>query len=93
MNDFNSYKSYNAHMRSFLFIALAFFSLQVIADDKARPAPHNKIGHTKQSAEEKKGSFFYKLFNNESDLMGRIIIKISLIVILKYYLRLRNLLI
>ena len=70
MNDFNSYKSYNAHMRSFLFIALAFFSLQVIADDKARPAPHNKIGHTKQSAEEKKDSFFYKLFNNESDLMG-----------------------
>ena len=45
-------------------------SLQVIADDKARPAPHNKIGLTKQSAAEKKDSFLYKIFNNESDLMG-----------------------
>ena len=57
-------------MRSILFIALAFLSLQVIADDKARPAPHNKIGLTKQSAAEKKDSFLYKIFNNESDLMG-----------------------
>tara|TARA_Y100000816_G_scaffold233158_1_gene178550 strand:- start:54 stop:371 length:318 start_codon:yes stop_codon:yes gene_type:complete len=57
-------------MRSILFIALALLSLQVIADDKARPAPHNKIGLTKQSAAEKKDSFLYKIFNNESDLMG-----------------------
>ena len=57
-------------MRSILFIALALLSLQVIADDKARPAPHNKIGLTKQSAAEKKDSFLYKFFNNESDLMG-----------------------
>ena len=56
-------------MRSILFIALALLSLQVIADDKARPAPHNKIGLTKQSAAEKKDSFLYKIFNNESDLM------------------------
>ena len=62
-------RSYNAHMRSILFIALALLSLQVIAD-KARPAPHNKIGLTKQSAAEKKDSFLYKIFNNESDLMG-----------------------
>ena len=70
MNDFSSYKSYNAFMRSFLFIALAFLSMQIIADDKARPAPHNKIGHTKKSAQEKEGTFFYKLFNSEADLMG-----------------------
>ena len=57
-------------MRSILFIALALLTLQVIADDKARPAPHNKIGLTKQSAAEKKDSFLYKIFNNESDLMG-----------------------
>ena len=57
-------------MRNILFIALAFLSLQVIADDKARPGPHNKIGYHKQSAEEKKDTFFYKLFNEELDLMG-----------------------
>ena len=70
MNDFISYKSYNAFMRSFLFIAIAFLAMQVIADDKARPSPHNKIGLTKKSAQEKEGSFFYKLLNDESDLMG-----------------------
>ena len=57
-------------MRSILFIAIAFLSLQVIADDKARPGPHNKIGHTKQDTAEKKDTFFYKLFNDELDLMG-----------------------
>ena len=57
-------------MRSFVFIAVAFLSLQVIADDKARPSPNNKIGHTKQSVEEKKNSFFYKLWNDDLDLMG-----------------------
>ena len=41
-------------MRSILFIAIAFLSMQVIADDKARPAPHNKIGYTKKDATEKK---------------------------------------
>tara|TARA_A100001388_G_C28351893_1_gene303758 strand:- start:44 stop:400 length:357 start_codon:yes stop_codon:yes gene_type:complete len=70
MNDFISYKSYNANMKSILFIAIAFLSMQVIADDKARPAPHNKIGHTKKSDQEKKDSFIYKLWNNESDIMG-----------------------
>ena len=57
-------------MRSILFIAIAFLSMQVIADDKARPAPHNKIGYTKKDATEKKDTFFYKLFNDELDLMG-----------------------
>ena len=57
-------------MRSILFIAIAFLSLQVIADDLARPGPHNKIGHTKQDAAEKKDTFFYKLFNEELGLMG-----------------------
>ena len=55
-------------MRSILFIAIAFLSLQVIADDLARPGPHNKIGHTKQDAAEKKDTFFYKLFNDELDM-------------------------
>ena len=57
-------------MRIFLFLALAFFSFQSLADEKARPGPHNKIGHTKQSEENKKETFFYKLFNNELDIMG-----------------------
>ena len=57
-------------MRSILFIAIAILSLQVIADDKARPGSHNKIGHTKQDSAEKKDTFFYKLFNDELDLMG-----------------------
>ena len=39
-------------MRSILFIALALLSFVSIADDKARPAPHNKIGLTKQAQEE-----------------------------------------
>ncbi|GIR42453.1 MAG: hypothetical protein CM15mP53_03690 [Ectothiorhodospiraceae bacterium] len=82
-------------MRSILFIAIAFLSMQVIADDKARPGPHNKIGHTKKDAQEKKDTFFYKLFNDESDIMGsnNKKIRVLMIVILKYYLRLRNLLI
>ena len=54
-------------MRSILFIAIAFLSLQVIADELARPGPHNKIGHTKQDPAEKKDTFFYKLFNDELD--------------------------
>ena len=57
-------------MRLILFIAVAFFSLQAFAVDKARPGPHNKIGHTKQSVEDKKETFFYKLFNDELDIMG-----------------------
>ena len=57
-------------MRSFLFIAIAFLSLQVIADDEARPGPHNKMGLTKSTPEEKKDTFFYKLFNNDLDLTG-----------------------
>ena len=57
-------------MRIFLFITLAFFSFQSLADEKARPGPHNKIGHTKQSEENKKETFLYKLFSNELDIMG-----------------------
>ena len=55
-------------MRSILFIAIAFFSLQVIADELARPGPHNKIVNTKQDPAEKKDTFFYKLFNDELDM-------------------------
>jgi len=57
-------------MRIFLFITLAFFSFQSLADEKARPGPHNKIGHTKQSEENKKETFLHKLFSNELDIMG-----------------------
>lgn len=57
-------------MKIILFVTIAFFTFQAFADDKARPGPHNKIGHTKQSDENKKETFLYKLFNNELDIMG-----------------------
>ena len=41
-------------MRSLLFIAIAFLSLQVIADEEIRPGPHNKMGLTKMDPNEKK---------------------------------------
>ena len=54
-------------MKHVISLALILFSLNIIADDKVRPGPHNKIGHTKQSAESKKDTFFYRLFNDELD--------------------------
>ena len=70
MNDFVAHKSYNTIMKHILFVTLAFFSFQAFADDKARPGPHNKIGHTKQSVEDKKETFLYKLINDEIEFMG-----------------------
>tara|TARA_B100000035_G_scaffold292023_1_gene280360 strand:+ start:2960 stop:3274 length:315 start_codon:yes stop_codon:yes gene_type:complete len=54
-------------MRYIIYLALVLFSLNIIADDKVRPGPHNKIGHTKVSPESKKETFFYRLFNDEID--------------------------
>ena len=57
-------------MKNIVFLLLILLSLNIIADDKISPGPHNKMGHTKQSEQDKKDSFFYKLFNNELDLMN-----------------------
>tara|TARA_B100000886_G_C20249916_1_gene418305 strand:+ start:282 stop:563 length:282 start_codon:yes stop_codon:yes gene_type:complete len=46
---------------------LLIFTLDVFAENTARPSSNNKIGHTKQSIESKENSFFYKLFNDELD--------------------------
>ena len=66
MNDFSVYKYYNVSMK-YLFLLIIFFSLNTYSNEKVRPGPHNKMGHTKQSVEEKKDSFFYKLFTDELD--------------------------
>ena len=57
-------------MKYLLPIVFLFFSLQSIAQDTARPGPNNKIGHSKQSQQDKENTFFYKLFNNDIDFMG-----------------------
>ena len=57
-------------MKYILPFVILFFSLQSIAQDTARPGPNNKIGHSKQSQQDKENTFFYKLFNNDIDFMG-----------------------
>ena len=57
-------------MKYFLPLVFLFFSLQSIAQDTARPGPNNKIGHSKQSQQDKENTFFYKLFNDDLDFMG-----------------------
>ena len=57
-------------MKYFLPFVFLFFSLQSIAQDTARPGANNKIGHSKQSQQDKENPFFYKLFNNDIDFMG-----------------------
>ena len=57
-------------MKYFLPLVFLFISLQSIAQDTARPGPNNKIGHSKQSQQDKENTFFYKLFNNDIDFMG-----------------------
>jgi hypothetical protein len=52
-------------MKYFLPFVCLFFSLQCIAQDTTRPGPNNKIGHTKQSQQDKENSFFHKLINND----------------------------
>ena len=57
-------------MKYFLPFFFLFFSFQSIAQDAARPGPNNKIGHSKQSQQDKENTFFYKLFTNDLDFMG-----------------------
>ena len=57
-------------MKYFLPFVFLFISLQSIAQDTARPGANNKIGHSKQSQQDKENTFFYKLFNNDIDFMG-----------------------
>ena len=49
-------------------LVLLMFCLQSFAQDKVRPGPHNKIGITEKSQQEKESSIIYKIFNN--DFMG-----------------------
>ena len=51
----------------FILLILLIFTLDVLAENTARPSSNNKIGHSKQSTESKENSFFYKLFNDELD--------------------------
>ena len=57
-------------MKYFLPFVFLLFSLQSIAQDTARPGPNNKIGHSKQSQQDKEKTFFYKLFSDDLDFMG-----------------------
>ena len=56
-------------MKYFIPLIFFIFSLESIAREEMRSGPHNKIGHTKQSQEDKEDTFFYKLFNNDLDFM------------------------
>ncbi len=51
----------------FILPLLIMFSINGLANDISRPSSNNKIGHSKQSAQSKENSFFYKLFNDELD--------------------------
>jgi len=51
----------------FILLILLIFTLDIFAENTARPSSNNKIGHSKQSTESKENSFFYKLFNDELD--------------------------
>jgi len=51
----------------FILLILLIFTLDIFAENTARPSSNNKIGHSKQSTESKESSFFYKLFNDEFD--------------------------
>ena len=57
-------------MKYFISLVFLIFCLQSFAQDKVRPGPHNKIGHTQQSQQNNENTFFHKLFNNDLDLMG-----------------------
>ena len=57
-------------MKYLLPILVIVFSAHTLANDQVRPGPHNKLGHTKQSPEEKKDTFIYKLFNDEIEFLS-----------------------
>tara|TARA_B100001564_G_C20660737_1_gene681397 strand:- start:683 stop:1078 length:396 start_codon:yes stop_codon:yes gene_type:complete len=69
VNDFIKNKYYNSSMKYFIPLVCLIFSLQSIARDEVRPGPHNKIGHTKQSQQDKENSFVNKVLNNNFDFM------------------------
>ena len=70
MNDFVKNKYYNGPMKYFIPLVFLIFSAQSFAEDKARPSPHNKIGHTKKSQADKEKSFIQRLLNDDVDFMG-----------------------
>ena len=70
LNDFVKNKYYNDPMKYFIPLVFLVFSVQSFAEDKARPSPHNKIGHTKKSQEDKENSFIHRLINDDVDFMG-----------------------
>lgn len=58
-------------MKKFTFlILLSILTSYAVSAEQARPGPHNKMGLSQMSEEEKKDTFFYKLFNEELDLTG-----------------------
>ena len=57
-------------MKYFTPLIFLIFSLQSVAQDKVRPGPHNKIGHSEQSQQDKENTFLHKLFNDDLDLTG-----------------------
>ncbi len=57
-------------MKYFIPLVFLIFCVQSFAQEKARPSPHNKIGHTKKSQEDKENSFINKLINADVDFMG-----------------------
>ena len=67
-NDFIKNKDYNSSMKYSIPLVLLIFCLQSVAQDKVRPGPHNKIGITEKSQQEKESSIIYKILNN--DFMG-----------------------
>ena len=70
LNDFVKNKYYNNPMKYLIPLVFLIFSTQSFAEDKARPSPHNKIGHTKKSQEDKENSFIHRLINDDVDFMG-----------------------
>ena len=57
-------------MKYLIPLVFLIFSAQSFAEDTARPGPNNKIGHTKQSQQDKENSFFHKLITNDLDFMS-----------------------
>ena len=57
-------------MKYFIPLVFLIFSVQNFAEDTARPGSNNKIGHTKQSQQDKENSFIHRLINDDLDFMG-----------------------
>lgn len=70
----------------YFFLLIILLSFNSYSDEKVRPGPHNKMGHTKQSAEQK------KMGSSINSLMMNLIFLVHLInlIMIKYYHKLRN---